>query len=507
MPSLHEDAEGPKELELRALTNDDDNDENDGEFSNSDEEASRKSSATSLSTTISPLQLQLARRWLYGTHGVAQFSEVAWQFSLAFFLSAITNHESLFWVSCYGVSMKAAVSLGSPMAGHWMDNSKAKISRWQVIQRIMSVEAICVALASVSAVVLLLKQEQHDDLDSIHVHIPSIVTLNMFGSLAQVCDQILIVAFERDWIVEMSYIADEGTWLTSTNIAMRQIDLSAKVLGPTLAAFVLPFLANSADREGRADWSRAACIIGSINMMALLLQFVGSSIIYHLVPQLGRKEASIQDETEQQRLSSPHLFHGLHVYLSLPIMGAGLALALLYLNGLTFGNGILTAHLLHRGMHLEQIGIFRGLAAVFGLAGTWIFHKFRRFHISLKWTALWSLLYEFVCLLLAAISLIVSSDDNSDILSVSLLVVGVLASRTGLWVFDLAVTQLQQENVPDKSRGIVGGIQQALNSIFGLICFAIGLVYPQNFDVYVWAAFSSVGLALGFYLYTFRMLV
>jgi hypothetical protein len=43
-----------------------------------------------------------SRHWLYATHAVAQFSEIAWQFSISFFLSALTNHQSLFWLACYG---------------------------------------------------------------------------------------------------------------------------------------------------------------------------------------------------------------------------------------------------------------------------------------------------------------------------------------------------------------------------------------------------------------------
>jgi iron-regulated transporter 1 len=241
-------------------------------------------------------------------------------------------------------------------------------------------------------------------------------------------------------------------------------------------------------------------------MMALLLQFVGSSIIYRLVPQLDREQSGpvSENDGDTQGQSSPGMFGGLHTYLSLPIAGAGLALAILYLNGLTFGNGILTAHLLHRGMPLEAIGLFRGLAAVLGLAGTWVFYASQRCS-TLKLTAFWSLCYEFLCLLLAALSLIVS-DSSTSVLSLSLLIGGVLASRTGLWVFDLAVTQLQQECVPDDSRGVVGGIQQSLNSIFGLLCFAIGLFFPQGFSVYVLTAFGSVGLALGLYIYFFRSL-
>jgi iron-regulated transporter 1 len=510
MPLLHRDQ--PAEIELRALTLIvDENDENEEEQLSQHADNSILSSSAAESESQLPIlvpgRLQRAQHWLYATHGVAQFSEVAWQFSLSFFLSAITNHQSLFWVSCYGVSMGAAVSLGTPMAGYWIDTTKV-FNRWQVVQRIMSIEVVCVAVASLSVVVLLLKTNTNKD-STTSIHVPSMVLLNVFGSLAQVCDQILIVVFERDWVVEMSRISKDETWLTNTNVGMRQIDLSAKVLGPALAAAALPLLAHHNFEDGEDsgdDWSRAACVMGLMNMTALLLQFVGSSIIYRLVPQLEREQSApvSTHESDAQGKVSTGIFGGLHVYLSLPIAGAGLALAILYLNGLTFGNGILTAHLLHRGMPVQSIGLFRGLAAVLGLAGTWVFYASQRCS-TLKLTALWSLCYEFVCLLLAALSLIVASDSTS-ILSLSLLIGGVLASRTGLWVFDLAVTQLQQECVPDDSRGAVGGVQQSLNSIFKLLCFAIGLFFPQDFGVYVWTAFGSVGLALGLYGCFFRSL-
>lgn len=431
-----------------------------------------------------------SRHWLYATHAVAQFSEIAWQFSIAFFLSALTNHQSLFWLACYGVSRGAAVTVGMPLVGSWIDSTK--LSRWEVVQRTILLETISVAIASI-AVIILLQSES--------IHLGPMVVLNIFGALSQVCDQALIVAFERDWIVEMS--RNDGTWLSTTNVCMRQIDLSAKVLGPALAASVaLPLLVAKKQQDGTDDWSRAAWIIGMINILALMLQYVGSAIIYKLAPVLSRERSTKEISTTHTNdsTSPQRCCHGIKVYLSLPASGAGLALAVLYLNGLTFGNGIMTAHLLHYGMSVQHVGLWRGLAAVVGLAGTWVF---RWSPLTLKWTAFWSILYEFACLLVAALSLVPTNDATT---SVGLLLAGVLASRTGLWVFDLSVTQLQQETVPKDVRGVVGGVQQSLNAVCSLLCFAVGLAFPENFDVFLLTACGSVGLAVVFYLCAFLSL-
>jgi hypothetical protein len=140
-----------------------------------------------------------------------------------------------------------------------------------------------------------------------------------------------------------------------------------------------------------------------------------------------------------------------------------------------------------------------------GLPGTWFFHCSP---LSLRWTALWwSILYKCACLPVAALSVLpihaISSnvgdvgdvgDDESNTFSRSLLIGGVLASQTGLWVFNLCVAQLQQETVPDHARGVMGGVQQSLNSFFGSGRFAIGLAFPQNFDVCVSTAYGSMCL-------------
>ena len=50
---------------------------------------------------------------------------------------------------------------------------------------------------------------------------------------------------------------------------------------------------------------------------------------------------------------------------------------------------------------------------------------------------------------------------NFSYISISLIVAGIILSRFGLWLSDLTISQLQQENVPEEERGIVGAMQKS----------------------------------------------
>ena len=55
-----------------------------------------------------------------------------------------------------------------------------------------------------------------------------------------------------------------------------------------------------------------------------------------------------------------------------------------------------------------------------------------------------------------------------------------------------------QEHIPDGARGLVGGVQESLNSFFFLLSFALGIVIPdpQYFQLYVSVGYASVGIAV-----------
>ena len=53
-------------------------------------------------------------------------------------------------------------------------------------------------------------------------------------------------------------------------------------------------------------------------------------------------------------------------------------------------------------------------------------------------------------------------------------------ARFGLWVSDLTVTQILQEKVAEEHRGIIGGVQNSMNSAMDTIKFVLVIVLPKN---------------------------
>jgi iron-regulated transporter 1 len=140
-------------------------------------------------------------------------------------------------------------------------------------------------------------------------------------------------------------------------------------------------------------------------------------------------------------------------------------------------------------MRLETVGVWRGLSAAVGLAGTFVYHFSVR-RITLVSTGMWSIVYQFTFLSLSFGSLFV----EDYIVSISMLIGGVCGSRVGLWVFDISVTQMMQEFIPAGIRGVVGGTQQSLNAFFQLLSFGLGLFFPdpKEFHIYVSAGYGAV---------------
>lgn len=169
-----------------------------------------------------------------------------------------------------------------------------------------------------------------------------------------------------------------------------------------------------------------------------------------------------------------------------------------YLNALTFGS-LMTAFLLSGGMKLEAVGLWRGIASAVGLVGTLVC----QYQLSVVSQGLWSIWYQLFCITTSFFAIVLlglfSSVSGSLVL---ILIGGVVLSRIGLWVFDIAVTQLMQQHIPESYRGSVGGTQQALNSTCELIAFGLGVLWPDPRD-FVWlVAIGYVAVVVAALLYT-----
>jgi len=370
-----------------------------------------------------------------------------------------------------------------------------------------------------------------------------LIGIHLLGAVASILDSGFLVAVERDWIVVMSEAVEHSItsspddnqtsttserqlqkqrqWLSDTNVFMRQIDLSCKIGAPAVAGVFVGLFDDGSQQDHGYDLRGAAILVGALNVSALIVEYICTAKIYHNVPDLAlktepklQKKERIEDgsstrtPTDDPRLekSDPDTLHskrrllevpeGLRIYFSQSVCWAGFSLALLYLNVvLTFG-GIMTAYLVWRGMKLEVIGLWRGVASAAGLAGTFVYH-FMAKKFGLVEIGMTSVFFQFACLSSCYISLFIVDRTTSFVM----LIGGVCFSRIGLWVFDISVTQLMQEHIPAPIRGLVGGVQKSLNAFFTIVAYSIGLFLsdPEDFYIYASSAYAGVALAAAFF--------
>ena len=332
-------------------------------------------------------RLKYARRLLYVSHLFSQFSEVAWQFCLILFLAAFSNY-SLILVSTYGLVSGIAVCLTGSKAGRFIDGS----NRLFVAQRFIWIENVSVLIATLFCYILLERTKTVDTdaftakpdpawsywfrsrLDGVPLDCVSVVMLigiHTLGSIAQILDRGFVVAIERDWVVVMSRLASpfyhaentssltvptstqhmpdeaERAWLSTTNVAMKQIDLSCKVVAPAIAGFFIAAFDEGTDTGHGADLSGAALLVGLVNAAALVVEYVCTARIYALIPDLATKtpprpssRVNLNQEVEENgdhhkppsigcgicRITIPE---GLEIYFEQSVSPGGLALSLL----------------------------------------------------------------------------------------------------------------------------------------------------------------------------------
>uniref|UniRef100_H3AKR5 Solute carrier family 40 member n=1 Tax=Latimeria chalumnae TaxID=7897 RepID=H3AKR5_LATCH len=228
---------------------------------------------------------------------------------------------------------------------------------------------------------------------------------------------------------------------------------------------------------------------------------------------------------------------GWKTYYKQPVFLAGMALAFLYTTVLGF-DCITTGYAYTQGISGSFLSVLMGISAISGLMGTVMFTKLRRRYGLVTMGVISSCLH-LGCLTLCVLSVFVPGSpfdlsilslfsrqnqlhtyplgrnihqplfpDRSSIhwtnstllydslpignypesyISVILLFSGVILARIGLWSFDLTVTQLLQENIPESERGVVNGVQSSMNYLMDLLHYIMVILapLPQHFGLLV----------------------
>ena len=122
-----------------------------------------------------------------------------------------------------------------------------------------------------------------------------------------------------------------------------------------------------------------------------------------------------------------------------------LAISLLYLTVLNFAGQMMT-YLLSVGFSSAQIGLVRTLSVVVELSATWLAPLAMRRAGPLR-AGLWFVSLQAGCLA-AAVSVFFVRSAHAPFAAAAALLLGVIASRAGLWGFDLCVQIVIQEVSP-----------------------------------------------------------
>ena len=499
--------------------------------------------SAALGAEVVPSNIRRAQHLIYASHFVSQFSECAWQFAVVLFLAGVSDYHSILLVSSYSLAAYIAVMLFGSSLGGFLDRS----NRLQSARLCIGIENASVLLATIACCWLLTKAQVGDDdgnedpktvIPHDMLSVLLIVSVHIFGSLAMLFNQAFVVAIERDWIVVLSQQTSEPeVWLSRTNVLLRQIYLTCKVVSPTFAGWVVGS-ASSEDEHQQFCWLHAAAVfVGVLCIMSLCVEFICSREVYHLVPALQESVHDrmnhlsdiLQEENDETSRAKDILTksrpidvnsdtptmkctkndatyrsvdakeeetssrNAIALYWEQPVVWAGLSYAFLNSNVMCFG-GAMTTYLLSGGMPVEQVGLWRGLSSAVGLAGTFAY-KFSANRTTVVNTGAWSIVYLFSLLTVACLSFLVDSTI--------LLVISAAISRIGLWVFDISYTLLYQENVPDGIRGLVGGTQQSLNSLFTILagCLGIFFSHPDEFWILATAGYGCIAVSMLLYVF------
>jgi iron-regulated transporter 1 len=371
---------------------------------------------------------------------------------------------------------------------------------------------------------------------------------------ADVCCAICCAAgVQKDWIVVLS--AGDRQWLADMNSAMTQIDLASKSLAPALAGILFDVM----------SYGGAAVLMMFLNAAVTVAFFWFLSCIYRDFPALwsrntggggsgeggkgqGQGQGQGQEvesgeaasssiemtetgagagaETETDRLLSIQVPAQQEVcieespstmssgsesgaggaggsrlggraaeFLSSGCVATMVSYSALYFTVLSFGS-LMTVYLKGAGMSVSWIGTLRGIGALTGFLGAFVFPAVQR-RLGLVATGVYAIWYQLFFVSLAASSLYWAS----PLAATFVISVAVLLSRTGLWMFDLAATQIAQLRIPEHSRGRVNGQWRSLTAFFDTLTYVVAILFcsPDSFVVLCSLSAVSVAFAATFF--------
>jgi solute carrier family 40 (iron-regulated transporter), member 1 len=445
---------------------------------------------------------------LYTSHALSRWGDRMWDFSITMILAAIGSGSALL-PAVYGTIEGLCVFFLSPVVGASLHVEGGE--RLTIIRRMLLTQNLSVALSAFSGVCALLAQAgvlsnpavENSDLGLTEIWL--IAFLMLFGCVASVSGVGSNIAVEKDWVVVVC--ENDEARLSQMNAVMRRIDLFCKTAAPVLTGLVM---------EAGIVWG--AGVVAVWNLISLAFEYRLLELVAAGVAEIGGGSAATPATATATSLAPPSclraaskplrgLSQGWGMYHRLPFWGSAFGLAMLYLSQLNFGR-VTSSFLIWSSVPPWAIGLAQGVGAVIGLASTWVYPPLRR-RIGLRNTATCSI-WGMVLLLIPSLVVIpftlsqeiaavsaasVQVETRPPIWALTIFCVALAGTRSTLWIYDLAVSQMLQSWVTVDQRTTLNGVQKALNSLLGVggMVAAIIVSNPASFG---WLEMVSMAVVI-----------
>lgn len=370
----------------------------------------------------------------------------------------------------YYLIVKLGVLLMTPILGRWVDRS----ARSTVIRRGIGIQFFSV-LAGFAFFYFLDKQSHNDP--GVFLNGPEkifFVGLAVAGVLASLGSVITEISVGND----LTPLLVPPERLTFFNSWLQRVDLMTEVVSPILAGLLFLIQPSGAHLLGLflvAAWN----VISFVPEHFILSGLIGRDL-------LGKDRL-------QGQMSAKRLFGFDFIKLKRnPLLFLIFSNALLWLSVLS-PHGVLLTGYLKDEVNLPEfeIGLFRGLGAIFGLISTLTFPYFVK-RIGLTKATGGHLLFQLGALGFAIAAFATAGSSWA----IYLFLAGILLSRIGLYGFSNGEFELRQRLIPEFERGELNSFSSAMTTFATLILFAAGSVFPQTKDFEYLVYFSLLAVAL-----------
>ncbi|KAF8535620.1 Ferroporti-1 [Trichophaea hybrida] len=428
-------------------------------------------------------------RRLYISHFLSTWNSRIFEFGAILFIAAVFP-GTLLPASLYALVRTAAAICLTPAVGRYIDRgNRLEVVRFSIIVQRLAVTASCLGLWSLAL-----------DLSAFPWLRPLILVLLAVMACAEKLSSIMnTIAIERDWVIVIAEHDESG--LQVLNAQMRRIDLFCKLFGPLAISLI----------DGISTTIAIWVTLG-LNVVSVTVEYFAIAEVYKRVPALQMSQTHLlRPDTPDSISSATNFFCHLSTYLISStrsirkelsfytrhsVFIPSIALSLLYLTVLSF-SGQMVTYLLSAGYTSTHIGLARTLSVAFEMSATWL-APLAMNKIGPTRAGLWFINWQAVCVVVA-ISFFWGT--QLPFLAASGLVFGVIASRIGLWGFDLCVQIIIQEEVEPDSRGAFSSIEISFQNIFELFSYMSTIVFarPQQFRYPVLMSSLAVLVAGGLY--------